>query len=97
MGLLTCLLNPKIAILYVSLLPQFVDPSRGHVGLQSFLLGLAQIVVGILMNAVFVLTAGSLAGFFRRRPGWARIHRYLTGTALATFALRIAAERPHPA
>ncbi|TWD81303.1 threonine/homoserine/homoserine lactone efflux protein [Kribbella amoyensis] len=97
MGLLTCLLNPKIAILYVSLLPQFVDPGRGHVGLQSFLLGLVQIVVGIAMNALFVFTAGSLGTFFRRRPAWLRIHRYLTGTALAAFAVRLAVERPHPA
>jgi threonine/homoserine/homoserine lactone efflux protein len=97
MGLLTCLLNPKIAILYVSLLPQFVDPARGHVGLQSFLLGLTQIVVGVVMNGVFVLTAGSLGTFLRRRPVWLRVHRYLTGTALAAFAVRIATERPHPA
>lgn len=93
MGLLTCLLNPKIAILYVSLLPQFVDPARGHVGLQSFLLGLAQIAVGITMNAVFVLTAGSLATFLSTRPTWSRIHRYLTATALTTFALKLATDR----
>ena len=47
MGLLTCLLNPKIAILYISLLPQFVDPSRGHIGTQSLLLGLTQLAVGV--------------------------------------------------
>ncbi len=97
MGLLTCLLNPKIAILYVSLLPQFVDPSRGRVGLQSMLLGMTQIVVGLVVNGVFVLTAGSVSAFFARRPLWTRVHRYLMGTALAAFALRIAADRSQAA
>lgn len=93
MGLLTCLLNPKIAILYVSLLPQFVDPRRGHVAVQSLLLGLTQIVVGLVMNGFFVLTAGSVSTFFSQRPLWSRIHRYAMGTALAAFAVRIAADR----
>ncbi|WP_370423570.1 LysE family translocator [Streptomyces sp. QH1-20] len=93
MGLLTCLLNPKIAILYVSLLPQFVEPEKGHVAAQSLVLGLTQIIVGVVMNGVFVLTAGSVASFFSGRPLWARIHRYVMGTALAAFAVRIAADR----
>ncbi|MGZ0151549.1 LysE family translocator [Kribbella sp. WER1] len=96
MGLLTCLLNPKIAILYISLLPQFLDPSRGHLGLQSLILGLGQLTVGVAMNAVFVITAGSVAVFLSRRPTWMRIHRYLTGTALAVFAIRLATDRARP-
>ncbi|HEY3507802.1 MULTISPECIES: LysE family translocator [Kribbella] len=96
MGLLTCLLNPKIAILYISLLPQFLDPSRGHLGLQSLVLGLGQLTVGVVMNAVFVITAGSIAVFLSRRPSWMRIHRYLTGTALAVFAIRLATDRARP-
>ncbi|RZT19928.1 threonine/homoserine/homoserine lactone efflux protein [Kribbella sp. VKM Ac-2569] len=96
MGLLTCLLNPKIAILYISLLPQFLDPSRGHLGLQSLILGLTQLAVGVAMNAVFVITAGSVAVFLARRPTWMRIHRYLTGTALAVFAIRLATDRARP-
>jgi threonine/homoserine/homoserine lactone efflux protein len=96
MGLLTCLLNPKIAILYISLLPQFLDPSRGHLGLQSLILGLTQLTVGVVMNAVFVITAGSVAVFLSRRPTWMRIHRYLTGTALAVFAIRLATDRARP-
>ncbi|MGA5131713.1 LysE family translocator [Streptomyces olivoreticuli] len=93
MGFLTCLLNPKVAILYISLLPQFVDPERGHVGLQGLLLGLPQIAVGIAGNAFFIVTAGSVAGFFGRHPLWQRLHRYVMGTALAGFAVRIATER----
>ncbi|WP_350281505.1 LysE family translocator [Kribbella sp. HUAS MG21] len=96
MGLLTCLLNPKIAILYISLLPQFLDPSRGHLGAQSLILGLAQLVVGVVVNAIFVITAGSVAVFLARRPTWMRIHRYLTGTALAVFAIRLATDRARP-
>ncbi|WP_202872172.1 LysE family translocator [Kribbella soli] len=96
MGLLTCLLNPKIAILYISLLPQFLDPSRGHLGVQSLILGLTQLTVGVAMNAVFVITAGSVAVFLSRRPTWMRIHRYLTGTALAVFAIRLATDRARP-
>jgi len=96
MGLLTCLLNPKIAILYISLLPQFLDPSRGHLGLQSLILGLGQLIVGVVMNAVFVITAGSVAVFLSRRPTWMRIHRYVTGTALAVFAVRLATDRARP-
>ena len=96
MGLLTCLLNPKIAILYISLLPQFLNPARGHVGTQSLILGLIQLAVGVAMNAVFVITAGTIAVFLSRRPTWMRIHRYLTGTALAVFALRLATDRARP-
>ena len=96
MGLLTCLLNPKIAILYISLLPQFLDPGRGHLGAQSLVLGLTQLAVGVVMNAVFVITAGSIAVFLARRPTWMRIHRYVTGTALAVFAVRLATDRARP-
>lgn len=93
MGLLTCLLNPKIAILYLSLLPQFVDPSMGHVLLQSLALGSVQIVVGTLVNGLIVISAAGLAAFLLRRPAWLRVQRYVTGTMLGGFALTMAADR----
>ncbi len=96
MGLLTCLLNPKIAILYISLLPQFLDPARGHLGAQSVILGLVQLAVGVAVNGIFVITAGAVAVFLAHRPTWMRIHRYLTGTALAVFAIRLATDRAKP-
>ncbi|GAA3128585.1 LysE family translocator [Streptosporangium carneum] len=93
MGLITSLLNPKIAILYVSVLPQFVDPARGDVVWQSLSLGLVQTAVSLSVNAVIVLTAGSIASFLARRPLWARVQRYLMATVLAWIALRIATDR----
>jgi threonine/homoserine/homoserine lactone efflux protein len=93
MGLLTCLLNPKLAILYLSLLPQFVDPSRGHVAEQTLLLGLTQIVIAITVNGLIALAAGAIAGFFVRRPAWLRVQRYVMGSVLAGLALHIAADR----
>ncbi|MEU4381805.1 LysE family translocator [Micromonospora echinofusca] len=97
MGLVTNLLNPKIAILYVSLLPQFIDPARGHVAAQSLLLGSTQIAVALTVNALIVLSAGSLAGFFARRPLWLRVQRLVMGTVLAGLAVRIAADRSRAA
>ncbi|MQS15097.1 LysE family translocator [Streptomyces kaniharaensis] len=93
MGFLTCLLNPKIAIMYLSLLPQFVNPERGHVAAQSLLLGLTQIAVAVSMNGLIAMSAGSIASFLNRRPAWLRIQRYAMGTVLGGLALHIAADR----
>ncbi|MFI6519437.1 LysE family translocator [Spirillospora sp. NPDC050679] len=93
MGLLTSLLNPKIAIIYLSLLPQFIEPERGHVALQGLLLGLTQFTVAVTFNGLFVLTAGTVAAFLVRRPAWQRAQRYLMGTVLAGLAVQLAFER----
>ncbi len=93
MGLTTNLLNPKIAVLYVSLLPQFVDVDRGAVALQSLILGGIQIAIALTVNSLIVLTAGSLALFLSRRPAWVRAQQYLMGGVLAALALRLATDR----
>ncbi|MGI5338102.1 LysE family translocator [Streptomyces sp. CA-181903] len=92
MGFVTNLLNPKIAILYVSVLPQFVDPDRGSVPLQSLLIGLTQVTVALTVNGLIAVSAGSVASFLGRRPRWLRVQRYVTGTALAGIAVTVAAD-----
>lgn len=96
MGLVTNLLNPKIAILYVSLLPQFVDPALGSVAVQSVLLGLTQITIALAVNALIVVFAGTVASFLASRPAWLRVQRYLMGTVLAGLAVKIAFDRSRP-
>lgn len=90
MGLLTNLLNPKIAALYLSLLPQFVDRAAGDVMTQTLALGATQIVISVIVNALIVISAGTVASFLTGRPIWARLQRWLMGGVLAGLAVRMA-------
>jgi threonine/homoserine/homoserine lactone efflux protein len=92
MGFLTNLLNPKIAVMYLSLLPQFIDPSHGSVLTQSLVLGIAQIVISVFVNALIAVSAGSIAIFLVRRPTWVVVQRWLMGTVLAALAVKMATE-----
>ena len=92
MGFLTNLLNPKIAMLYLALLPQFIDPNVGSILTQSLALGATQIVISVSVNALIALAAGSIALFLGARPTWLLVQRWLMGTVLAGLALRMALE-----
>jgi threonine/homoserine/homoserine lactone efflux protein len=96
MGLLTNLLNPKAAIMYLSLIPQFERPAAGHLIAQGFILGSVQIVASLTVNACIVVAAGSISTFLRGRPTWLRVQRYLMGTVLGALAVKLATDHARP-
>jgi threonine/homoserine/homoserine lactone efflux protein len=92
MGLMTSLLNPKIAMFYLSVIPQFVDPNSDSLLGQSVLLGATQLMVSVSVNAMIIGAAGSLAAFLAARPSWLRLQRWIMGLTLGGFAMRMALE-----
>lgn len=95
MGLLTNLLNPKVAMFYLSFFPQFLHPERGSVLLQALQLGAVQIAVSGSVNALLVCGAGRISCFLQRSRRWLAAQRYLMASVLGAMAARLfLLERP---
>ena len=93
MGFMTNLLNPKVAMFYLSFFPQFLHPERGQILLQSLSLGAVQIAVSLAINTVIIFFAAGLAVFLNRNIAWMRVQRYVMGSVLGLLALRLLSEK----
>lgn len=94
-GLLTNVLNPKVALFFLALLPQFIDPHHGSVAGQMLLLGMAFTMSGTLVNAGVALLVARARGTLRAGERFGRVMRRLAALLFVGFAIRLAiAERP---
>ena len=90
-GAVTNLLNPKVILFNVAFLPQFVNPSLGHVPGQLLLLGTTLVVMGFVWDGGVGLLSGRLGDVLRRS---ARVNRWMnivSGTVFTGLAVRLAA------
>jgi threonine/homoserine/homoserine lactone efflux protein len=93
MGMTTCLLNPKLALMYGALLPQFVVAGAGSTTLQLVEIGCVQIVVAAIMNATWVVLAARLAVLLQRSRSAERVVRWASGGLLAFFGVHLGLAR----
>lgn len=89
MGATTSLLNPKLAMVFLTLVPQFVRDQGGSILGTSLRLGSIMIFLFALVNGTVALGAGSTAKFLAARPHLLTLQRWFMGVVLLGLAARM--------
>ena len=79
-GVVVNLLNPKTALFFFAFLPQFIDPARGRVAVQTILLGSILVLLGTLSDTIYALAAGGVGSWLRGNLKFLRAQRYFAGS-----------------
>jgi threonine/homoserine/homoserine lactone efflux protein len=92
-GILSNLLNPKVALFFLALMPQFITAgSVNKVG--AFLaLGLSFVALGLIWCVLLAIAAARLRGAFLRRPSMANVLTKVAGVMFIALGLRLATAR----
>src|SRR3954447_25904395 len=94
-GYLVGFTNPKLYLMFVALLPQFVDPARGQVPVQMLTLGLVAFVLGLGCDSVWALLASQLRRWFNASPDRGKVLGTVGGVSMIGLGVAVAvAGRP---
>lgn len=92
-GALSNLLNPKVAIFFLAILPQFIDPTLGHPGLQAAVLGLVSIASGTAVNLCTATLGGRARHWLLAKPRVFQRFQQVAGATLMGLGVKVALER----
>ena len=88
-GVITNVLNPKVALFFLAFLPQFVDYSKGSVALQIILLGLIFDASGTSWNILIAVVAGHASELLKGRSSFSLVQRVLPGVILLALGVLV--------
>lgn len=89
-GVLSNVLNPKVAVFFLAFLPHFVDSRNSPITLQLLILGLTFALFGLCFLVVVGYFAGVVGAWLTRRPQYTTTLHWLTGGILVSLGLRLA-------
>jgi threonine/homoserine/homoserine lactone efflux protein len=79
-GVVVNVLNPKTALFFLAFLPQFADVSRGSVGVQILVLGAIFVLLGLITDGGYAVTAGTAAQWLRGHPRFLATEPWVSGS-----------------
>ena len=92
-GVLTNLLNPKVALFFLAFLPQFIDTGSTNKTAAFLVLGATFIATGLAWCLVLALAAARLSAFLLRNPGARRLIDRAVGGLFIALGVRLAWSR----
>lgn len=90
-GFLTNLLNPKIAVFFLTFLPQFVNP-ESHTFMPFLILGITYIVLTVVWYLFYIYLLNQISAFMKK-PKTQKVIEGITGTILIVFGIKLALEK----
>jgi threonine/homoserine/homoserine lactone efflux protein len=93
-GIIVNTLNPKVALFFLSYLPQFIDADKGAAWSQALVLGSTFVFIGCLTDGMYALTASALRGVLLKGRTLPFIQRYVAGTVFIALGIVAATTSP---